>query len=615
MVDFSAGYSSDYDDPYFSGVALADSSLVPGTFQVAVNGHPYLLNTDPQAIESYGDNFREESLALLRTQADQGRLPGEQSLSPSQFWRRSADDWRSGAGQSMFDRETSEVTRFSASKGIDPWTRYQLTLHNSTSSIRSSANNNLLAIAANTQVYVVDGTSIIGSANLTAWTTVTGTPGAAATDLATNGAVVWSAHGASGIYATNGFAAASYVTGTVDRLGWMKGRLIAAAGGALYNPITAGALPGAFFTLTDTGWAWTAFAEGTAYGYAAGSAGDTSRIYRFTVKDDGTGLTVPVVAATLPTGETVTDLYGYLGFLVIGTSKGVRFATAGASGDLTLGALVPTPGPVYCLDAADRFVWFGWSNFDLTSSGLGRFDLQVISDGLAPAYASDLMATAQGTVRGMALVGSRRVFTVDAVGVFVESTGAKVDTGYVTSGQIGYGISDAKVPLAVDLKHAPLPAGTSIVVSLSLDRAGATTIGSSATTGSVGPAESISTGSRRCEEAELTITLNASAGVGPTLNRWTLLSYPAPVGASIFVLPLILATTVRTFRDTEYAMDPAVEYEFLRALNRSREVFTVQVGPATFDGTLEEFTWLPERLTPDQRFWDGTFIAKIRRIT
>lgn len=620
-------YHSSYSSPFYAGVATADSSTVPGTYAVAINGHPYMLNTDPNSIETYGDLFKEESLALLRAQADQGNRPGEQSLSPAQFWRRSQDSWHGGAGQSMLDRDISDPLRFNSSKGVNPWTRYQLTLLNTTTNIRASVNSNLLCVAANTNVYICDGTAIVGTSNLTAFSTVTGTPGVAATSIATNGGLVWTAHTASGIYQTNGAAATSYVTGTVTVLGFAKGRLLAAHNQALYNPVQAGTLATAgpagatslFYTHPDTGWVWTAFADGDQFIYAAGNVGDKSRVYRITIQPDGTGLTIPVVAASLPSGEVVQSLLGYLGFIVIGTNKGVRFATASEAGGLTLGALIPTPGPVYTLDAVDRFVWFGWTNYDTASSGLGRFDMSVINDGLAPAYASDLMATGQGTVRGQGLQSAlnRRVFTVDGLGVFAEQL-TPVTSGSILSGQINYGIADAKVPIAVDLKHAPLAASNSVVVALSSDRATAVTIGSSAVLGSVGPVEPITAGARKAEEFELTMTMNSSAGVGPTLTRWTLLAYPAPVGASVYTLPLVLASRLDTFISTDVAQAPFDEYMFLTGLHESREIITIQVGVVTFEGTLESFKWVPHHHSWQDEFergwWNGTFIASVRRI-
>lgn len=619
--DQVAGYSSDYNDPFYSGVAVADSSIVPGSFPVAVNGRPYILNTDPQALEVYGDNFKEESLPLLRQQADQGRTAGEQSLSPSQFWRRSADTWHGGSGQKIYDREISDPNRFNESKGVNPWTRYQLSLLNGTANIRASANTGLVATSANAGFYVADGTSVVRTTDLSAFTTCTGTPGVAATALATNGIVAYAAFGASGVHAITGTVSASWNTGTVDWVGFAKGRLLAANANVLYNPLISEAL-GAGNTIHTiptsgggTAWRWNACAESDRFIYVSGFVGTVSRIYRFTIQPDGGGtttLTAGIVAGTLPTGEIVRSMYGYLNFLVIGTDKGVRLATVTDNGDLTLGALIPTPAPVYCAEGLDRFIWFGWSNFDAASTGLGRMDLSIINDGFAPAYASDLMATGQGAVKGTGVIGTRRLFTVDGVGVFAEAT-TTVASGWVTSGQISFGLSDAKVPVFVDLKHAPLPATTVITVGMSVDRDVSATIGLSDQDGAVSPAEPISTGQRRCEEVELTFTLSGTA-VGPVLTRWTLLAYPAPAGASTFTLPLILAEKVTTWRDVDLPMDPVVEYEFLRGLHDSREIITVQVGEVTFQGTLEEFTWVPNRHTDDFHWWNGTFIAKIRRI-
>lgn len=613
MVDLTPAYDNDYNNPYYSGSAIADSTVVPGTFQVAVNGHPYMLNTDPAAIEVYGVRFKEASLPLLREQSDAGKLPGEQSLSPAQFWRRSQDSWHSGGGQSMLDRDNSTLTRFNASKGINPWTRYQLTLLGGTANARASANTNLVGVAANSRFYVADGSTLASTSDLSAFTATTGTPAAAATSLATNGYQVFAAYGASGVYQVTATAGTAYVTGTVSLVGYAKGRLFCASGGAIYSPTAPPALGTALMTKSDTNWAWTCIAEGDTCVYAAGAAGDKSIIYRFALVTDATAMSAGTAAGTLPTGEVVQSMLGYLGFLVIGTNKGVRFATASSTGDLTLGALIPTPGAVYCLDATDRFVWFGWTNYDTTSSGLGRFDLSVINDGLAPAYATDLMATGQGTVRATGLVGTRRLFTVDGLGTFAEAT-TPVSSGTFTSGQINYGISDAKVPVYVDLKHSVLTTGTSVAVAMASDRGTATSLGSSATVGTVSPSELISTGARRAEEMELTFTLTSSAGVGPTLTRWTLLSYPAPAGASTYTLPLLLFPRLNTVTDSAYHLDPFTEYQFLRDLHDSREIITVQVGEDTFEGTMEEFIWIPEELGPDQNFWAGTFVAVIRRI-
>ena len=611
-------FYQDYSAGFFDGAQVADSFLVPGTYPVAINGHPYILNTDRDAVEEFGDNFSEEALPLLRPQADQAARPGEQSLSPSQFWRRSMDSWHSGAGQSVLDRDSSIQTRFNTSKGVNPWTKYQLSLLPSTSRVRTSANSGLLTVGCDDSVYIADGTVIARTADLSAFTNVTGTPATGANSFATNGETVWSGHGANGVYATTGTTATSYATGTASFVGYSKGRLLVASGSTLYNVTAPGAITaGTNLGAPAGGWVWTDVTEADAvpFIYASGYTGNRSRVYRITIQPDGTALTAPTVAGVLPTGERVWSMLGYLSFLILGTDKGVRFATVSSTGDLTLGSLIPTPQPVYALDAADRFVWFGWSRYETGSSGLGRLDLQTINDGLAPAYASDLMATGtSGSVNSTALAGiGRRLFAVDGSGFWAEQ-GVPVSTGYVTSGQITYGLSDPKVPIAVDVKHEPLVAGTSVSVTMATDRDVPQLVGTSDIEDSVSPANPLFTGARRAEEFEVTVTLNSSGGVGPVLNRWTLRSYPAPSGASIVTLPVFLKPAVTTFGDSTYPLNPLAEYLFLRDLHFSREIATVQVGSMTFQGVIDSFKWLPERHIPSREWWGGTMILFVRRI-
>lgn len=611
-VSYNTGYSS----PWYSGSPVAASSVVPGTFMVAINGRPFMLNTSPEAISSYGDFFKEESLPLLRQQADQSKNPAEASISPAQFWRRGQETWHKGAGQGVLDREDSDQARYSTSKGLDPWTRYTLGMHKAVTTLRASANTNLYMVAVTNGYIAADGQELYaGTAMAGAPTLVTGTPAAAVTGLATHGGIVYAGFGASGIYTVSGGAATSYVTGTVNRVGYAKGRLLTGFNGGLYNPIAAGALPAVIWTQPDTGWSWKCFAEGDAVIYAAGDTGSVSRIYRTAVVPDGTALGIPVVAATLPTNEIVQSMLGYMGFVIIGTDKGVRFATATASGDLTLGALIPTPGAVNALEALGQFVWFGWTNYDTVSSGLGRLDLTTINEGLAPAFASDLMATAQGAVAGIVSVAGRHGFSVAGAGFYGESATVHVSSGTLTTGVITFGIADPKVHAKIDLKHSPLPAGCSVAVAAAHDRGTGATLGSSATLGAVSPSASISVGKRRSEEVELTFTLFSATTSAPVLTRWTLMSYPAPPGASMYVLPLLLHRTLRTLRDTEVSINPYQEYSALVGLHENREIVSCQVGEHAFEGVLEDFVWLPEVADFDRSFWSGTMIIKVRKIS
>ena len=196
-------------------------------------------------------------------------------------------------------------------------------------------------------------------------------------------------------------------------VGWVRGRLVAADRQFLYEITAPGGTPISGSALNDAfgnvNWRWTAITESVSKIYVAGYSGLVSQIFWIQPigNDPSAALGPPVPAGPpMPTGEVINTMIGYLGFLVIGTSKGIRVATEDQAGNLTVGAVTEIPGGVTALWGNDRFVWFSWTNFDDSSTGLGRIDLSVFppENVSAPAYASDLMATTQGrvtSVRGL----------------------------------------------------------------------------------------------------------------------------------------------------------------------------------------------------------------------
>lgn len=387
-------YGAKYGTHYYGGAASLAASVNP--LDAALEGRSYEIDWKAQ------NGVRYQSVPLLRDQADDSAGPGKQSINPEAFWRRGTESWHLGAGQSVFDREEALPYRFDSSKGVEVWDRWKLGLLDNTHQRHTSVNTNLHMAVAGDYLYFCDGTALRYTQNVApggTTTTLTGAPATAASAITSDGFNVYTAHAANGIYKTTRGAGATavHLTGTATLVGYVKDRLLAAGGTSVYDITTAGgpALPAALYTHPNTDWSWVGFAAGDTHIYAAGRSGDKSLIYRTRIKDDGTGLDALVVGGELPDGELVTGIYGYLGFVLIGSDKGIRFATAGSTGDLTIGALVPVgTGSVEAFEGQDRFVWFGWPSFDATTSGLGRLDLQNFSDveALAPAYASDLMA-------------------------------------------------------------------------------------------------------------------------------------------------------------------------------------------------------------------------------
>lgn len=595
---------------FYSGAG--SSNKTPYPFPIAVSGHAYQIQWDHTVIGVWGAKFKRDTLPLLRTQADASSTPGEQSISPEQFWRRSQESWHYGSGQRHLDRNNSELRRFYTSKGVDCWTPWKLKLLNTTSSVLSSANSNLYATVAGTYVYVTDGANLkFSSGALSSWTTVTGTPNTA-TSVDTDGTTVYTTHGASGVYSTTagGATTASLATGTASLVRYVKGRIMVAGGTSLYNYISGGALPTALLT-KNSGWTWVDITGGQSQIYAAGYSGDKSLIYRTAIVADGTTLGAPIVAGELPDGEIVRSINSYLGFVIIGSDLGARFCSVNSDGSLTIGSIITTTSPVYCAEGQDRFVWYGQSNYDATSTGLGRMDLQTFTAPLTPAYASDLMATVQGTVRSVVTFGNYRLFTVDGSGIYYESASIPVSTGNIVTGLIGYGISDTKVAMFTDLKHDPLN-GT-IAVALSTNGGAFSALGTSATQGSSIPSYPITCGQITGEEFSLTITLTSTLNVSPNLTRWTLRSYPTPDRTAQWDVPIMLYKTIRIM-DMDVAQDYQAEHDFLDSLHSAQTIVNLQVGNQIKQVVLFDSQWLPEQIDDGTGNHQGIFYAQFREI-
>lgn len=367
-----------------------------------------------------------------------------------------------------------------------------------------------------------------------------------------------------------------------------------------------------------TGNSWVGFAEGQGHLYAAGYSGDKSLVYRSAVKSDGTALDVPVVAGELPDGEIVRSIHGYLGFVVIGTDLGVRFATADSNGNLTLGALIRTDRAVHAFEGQERFVWFGWPNYDGASTGLGRLDLSTVGAAglspLTPAYASDLMAAAQGSVLSVVTFQDRRVFAVSGSGIWGQDS-ALVASGSLDSGKITYGLADLKVAMYADIRHLALQ-GT-VSEYLSTDGGSFVLIGTNSTPGSLAPAATFPAGQARGESFELRTTLaraTTDTTTGPTVTRMTLRSFPSPARGRYFQVPLLLHDTVLV-GDSPVDVDVVTELGLVESLESSRDLVTYQEGAMSYTVLVEDTEWVAYDRTQSGEFWNGTLVVTLKKFS
>lgn len=593
-IAFTTGWLT----PYYTGPGVAAAAGVASP--VSLGGVAYELITMVPGTETRYE-FSRQSIPHQRVAFEDKSNASRGTLNPEAFWRTVFESWHVGAGQATFDRiDESDPYRFRRSRGIDPWTRYQVSLLPDTDQKRSSANTNLFLAVAGDYLYLTDGTALLYTQDVTVdsptWTTVTGGTAATYTSMASDGYHVVLADGARIQHTTRGAATKTdYITGACDLVFHGKGRWVAAHDADLYDITTevasGGALPTAHFTHPNTDWDWTAFAEGPSALYAAGTAGDKSLIYRLTMKEDGTGLNQPVVAGFLPDGETVSSMQGYLGFVLIGTSKGVRIGVPGGNADLTIGALISTDVAVQCFEGQERFVWFGWTNHESTTSGLGRIDLQTFSDteALAPAYASDLMATSgTGATQSVVTFQGIRVFTVSATGVWGEDTDL-VSSGTIDSGIFDFGLTDEKLSLYVDSAHLGSTSGShGGTHEFFLARDG----GSFGSLGTATGHDPIATGEARGHNFELRLTLSRDGSDptdGPTLTMWGLRVQPVPPRIHRMVIPLRLGPTDTRADGVVENYDPDEQEQNIVDLCESGEVTQLFLGNRGFSVIVEDY--------------------------
>lgn len=598
--------------PFFTGGA--SSTDIIGLWDFALDGHTFMLDTRVSAYTGHSE-FMHASVPLIRNQADSASSPSEASINPNDLWRRSQDSWHKGSGQSYLDRADSDSERYNTSKGVNPWTKWQLSLLPDTGHKHTSANTNLALVVVGGYLYYADGQVLRRTADITAgsptWTTITATDASTIQSMCSDGYTVYLAN-AGGIFSTTrGAAAMTAVTGVpysalvATLLRYVKGRLMAAAANAIYNVIAGGAAPAALYTHPNTDFTWVDFAEGQTVLYAAGFSGDKSLIYKTAVKADGTALDIPTVAGELPDGEIVRSIQGYLGFLLIGTDKGVRFAAEDAAGNLTLGSLIPTTSAVQCFEPQDRFCWYGLTNYDSVSTGLGRIDLSVATGPLTPAYASDLMATGSGAVLSAVTFQGLRVFAVSGLGVYGELS-TLVGSGTIDSGQITYRLPDNKTAMFVDVKHD----GTGQhAESLSVDGGSFVLLDTHTTSDNPFPA-----GQRTGARFQLRTTLTAVGGAGPTIRAITMRAYPVVPTVEMITVPLILAERVTLRDESEQSMDVGAELEFIKSLRASRELVPWQETRAAVLVIVDDFEWRPINPTRDFKAWNGTCLVSLKEV-
>jgi len=532
------------------------------SYDVAIGGLPFFY-----AINDSRPYIR-QTAPFRKDQFDNGAEPGEQSLTG--WWIRSQASFHSGSGIKFYDPATTDENghyRFADSKGVDVWTKGQVTLlksctstHTTTGalasngvtqqhlrSIKWSQNSNTykgvllhdeydvdkifpaitvsisnkalttnvatlttsavhgLAVGMVITIAGVDATfngeyTITGVPTTTTFTyakTATNVPSAAVSPVGTGVSelihfVDYNSGSDLPVYAICDDGTFAYwITNTAtkktvykkaltatsadadtkmfDEIGsisnaameYVKDRIVLCADNKVFEFSTsASAMPTSVYTHPTSTHVYTSVAASGPAIYIAGYNGIQSTIQKFTLSTAGVmpTLTSAVVAAELPVGEIVHKIYYYLGYMMIGTNRGIRVAAiSDQDGSLNYGPLiVETSQPCFDFAARDHYVWCATSVGG--EAGLIRIDLSNELETLRFAYANDVYmdgVTGYKTT-ACAFIGNDDPSAIDRVAfctanngttngaIYIEDASTLRTSGYLTTGNIRYGTLEPK---------------------------------------------------------------------------------------------------------------------------------------------------------------------------
>lgn len=440
-------------------------------YNFAIGGVPLLSATTDQRPDI------ESPVEQAKQQFDNYKDPGEYSL--SQWWLRSQSEFNGGAGIVYQDPDTQNTylltknTRYDTSLGIDPFSDYsQISLLGETNvstvfptgldngfsynsyvqGYTSSAGADGLWVSRGHSVYV----STIGASDIAITRTVAlateasqdfGITGGIAytgggmqggnivfvyqDQAATGNDGVWSvteAGTATNIYAGDG----THLTKTIA---FMKGQLLLASGGNLYQLNTTGsrtALPTPV-AVAPQGQIITSMTAGPDAVYISANDGAQGYIYKTTYSTSPTTtINGMIQIAQLPFGEQINDIAFYVGtYIVIASDQGVRVAQASSTG-ISYGPLIFNfPKSAGQTNGCKGIAFFG------TIAYVGTYSFASQHDGAWGTFAIDL-----GTVNTDNVTG----FTTNAYARWNYSPNTLQPIGDLTVSQNGRVIYTSLIP-------------------------------------------------------------------------------------------------------------------------------------------------------------------------
>lgn len=392
-------------------------------FDVAIGGQPFIYATSEER------PYERATAPYRKQQFDNSQEPGEQSLTG--WWIRSQSSFHRGAGIKFYDPSAGEEVehRFETSKGVNVWTPGEVTLLRDVDVVGNDegytptqiesngrAVQSFSSIEWNASGVTYEGI-LYGDSFILAKVDEAGVVTPFQTyDPATEKRIYAVANDGLNAYwiinnnsdelrlrkkslnltasdtGTTVFTDTS-ITVVNAAMEFTKERIVAAINNKVYELTpNSTSLPSATYTHPNTSYVWSSITSSGSAIYAAGFEGVNSSISKFILGTNGAmpAIASAITAAEMPVGEVVYKIKYYLGYMMIGTNKGVRVAQVSDDGSLTYGPLIfETNQPVYDFAVRDRFVWCASALTDGTP-GLIRIDLSEQISPLVFAYANDV---------------------------------------------------------------------------------------------------------------------------------------------------------------------------------------------------------------------------------
>jgi hypothetical protein len=423
------------------------------------------------------------------------------------------------------------------------------------------------------------------------------------------------------------------ITVTNAVMEYTKERIVMCVNDKVYEfPSNQSSMPTAVYSHNDPDHIYTSITSSGSAIYVAGYSGIQSNIYKFTLNTSGVmpTLTSAITAAELPVGEKTYKISYYLGYMLIGTSLGMRVAdVAGAQdGSITYGPLLfESTQPVYDFAFRDKYIWAS-TGVD-GQAGVTRINLGQDLGTLTFPYAWDLYdpndtTLIQTTTCAFMGESSQLAFVTAGNGangtIYIEEVAKLIASGYLQTGYIRYNTLEKKIFKQL---QARVDTTNGAVSLLSITSTGVEfNIGTFAQSDNV-PEINIAYPNTSQEYLGFKFELNRSTSdntKGPLFTGYQIKSLPAIPRQRLIQYPLMCYDHEMDKFNNEVgsegsAYERMAQIEAIENVGDTIRIDDFRTGES-YIGLIEEMDFI-NRTPPDKRFsgFGGVLLVTIRSVT